>query len=121
MDEPESSEKPRFFSTVRFQSDPRLATPLPVRKPSSIPAWRALAEKKPLETRVFSIRQRRLREDPVPGEGGPKEGDFFVIDAPDWVNVVALTDEDELASGRRRAWPHSWACSSAHSQAHEPQ
>lgn len=25
-----------------------------------------------------------------------KEGDFFVIHAPDWVNVVALTEADEL-------------------------
>ncbi len=45
---------------------------------------------------VFSVRRRRMREDLVPGEPRQKEGDFYVIEAPDWVNVVALTAQDEL-------------------------
>lgn len=62
----------------------------------ALPRWRPLEEAEVLSTRVFSVRRRRLREDPVPGEPAQKEGDFFVIDAPDWVNVVALTPADEL-------------------------
>ncbi len=61
-----------------------------------LPPWRALNEQEVMRCRVFSVRQRRLQEDPVPGEAAQKQGDFFVIDAPDWVNVVALTPSDEL-------------------------
>ncbi len=44
-----------------------------------------------LKTRVFAVRAlRRL---------SPRDGslhDFWVIDAPDWVNIVALTADDQL-------------------------
>lgn len=49
-----------------------------------------------MRCRVFSVRQRRLREALVPPATEAREGDFFVIDAPDWVNVVALTPQDAL-------------------------
>lgn len=62
----------------------------------AVPAWRLVEQSTVMTCRVFEVRQRRLREDPVPGEGTQKEGDFFVIDAPDWVNVVALTPADEI-------------------------
>ncbi len=42
---------------------------------------------------VFSVEHRRMVED-HPDSG--KAGDFYVIQAPDWVNVIALTDGDEL-------------------------
>lgn len=61
-----------------------------------IPAWRPLEEEEVMRCRVFSVHRRHLREDPVSGEPTPKEGDFFVISTPDWVNVVALTPDDEL-------------------------
>lgn len=48
-----------------------------------------------MTSRVFEVERRRNREAPVPGEPR-KEGDFFVIRAPDWVNVVALTPDDQL-------------------------
>jgi ADP-ribose pyrophosphatase len=61
-----------------------------------IPPWRPLDEAQIMQCPVFSVRRHRMREDPVPDEPHQKEGDFYVIDAPDWVNVVAFTPEDEL-------------------------
>lgn len=47
---------------------------------------------KPLgDFRVFSLRSD-LRVDPRNGQ----EHDFFVIDSPTWVNVIAVTPRDEL-------------------------
>lgn len=37
-----------------------------------------------------------MTEDPVAGESKAKSADFWVIHSSDWVNVVALTDEDDL-------------------------
>lgn len=73
----------RYLGVVR---DPSL---------SNVPAWRPLETREAMRCRVFSVRAALQREDPVPGEP-QKEGEFYVIDAPDWVNVVALTDRDEL-------------------------
>ena len=73
----------RYLGVVR---DPSL---------SNVPAWRPLETREAMRCRVFSVRAAVQREDPVPGEP-QKEGEFYVIDAPDWVNVVALTDRDEL-------------------------
>jgi ADP-ribose pyrophosphatase len=63
--------------------------------PSPVPAWRPLDTRALMRSRVFSVRATTQREDPVPGEP-QKEGEFYVIDAPDWVNVVALTEDDQL-------------------------
>lgn len=54
-------------------------------------AWTDLDSHTLLETRVFAVRKLRRRS--------PRDGqahDFWVIDPPDWVNVVALTAEGEL-------------------------
>ena len=44
-----------------------------------------------LETRVFAVRSLK-RQSPRDGE----THEFWVIDAPDWVNVVALTPDNQL-------------------------
>src|SRR5580700_9157679 len=41
--------------------------------------------------RVFSVERLTMRD----GIGVPR-GDFFTFHCPDWVNVVAVTDADEL-------------------------
>jgi ADP-ribose pyrophosphatase len=53
--------------------------------------WDILATEKVGDFRVFSVRKQKNRS---PDTG--KEGDFFVLDAVDWVNVIALTDKDEV-------------------------
>ncbi|MHC5012710.1 MAG: NUDIX hydrolase [Planctomycetota bacterium] len=52
------------------------------------------------ETKVFDLVRREMRR-----EGDDREGEFWFIDAPDWVNVVALTDDDELVLIRQ--WRHA--------------
>jgi 8-oxo-dGTP pyrophosphatase MutT (NUDIX family) len=59
--------------------------------PDDIAAWLSTSRKTVAETRVFDLVKREMRR-----EGDGKEGEFWFIDAPDWVNVVALTDDDEL-------------------------
>lgn len=57
-------------------------TPLP---------WEVTESKKLLETRIFDLRSD-LAVSPRTGESHP----FYVIDSPDWINVVALTAKDEI-------------------------
>jgi ADP-ribose diphosphatase len=48
------------------------------------------------ENPIFRIERRRMRRavgQNVPARGG---ADFFVIDSPNWVNIVALTRDDRL-------------------------
>ena len=42
---------------------------------------------------VFSVERRRMVED---HPSSTKSGNFFVLHAPDWVNIVALTTDDEI-------------------------
>jgi ADP-ribose pyrophosphatase len=53
--------------------------------------WERLGEESLATTRVFDLRSVRYRH---PGRG--RERDFVVIDAPDWVNVLALTPDRRL-------------------------
>jgi ADP-ribose pyrophosphatase len=41
--------------------------------------------------RIFNLLRRRMRR-----ERPPAESDFYFLRSPDWVNIVALTDDDEL-------------------------
>ena len=53
--------------------------------------WEKLGERSLAETRIFDLRARRYRH-PVRGA----EREFIVVDAPDWVNVIALTPDGQL-------------------------
>jgi len=53
--------------------------------------WEKLGETTLATTRIFELRSRRYRH-PVRGT----ERDFVVVDAPDWVNVLALTPAGHL-------------------------
>lgn len=44
------------------------------------------------ETRLFRLLRRRA----VSPSDPTRSGEFVVLEAPDWVNVVALTDDDEV-------------------------
>ncbi|MDR1788819.1 MAG: NUDIX hydrolase [Opitutaceae bacterium] len=57
--------------------------------------WTPTGSKKLLRTRIFDVEERGYRR---PGGG---EGKFVVLDAPDWVNVLALTPERRLVVVRQ--------------------
>lgn len=53
--------------------------------------WENLGERSLAETRIFDVRARKYRH-PVRGT----EREFVVVNAPDWVNVLALTPAGHL-------------------------
>jgi ADP-ribose pyrophosphatase len=56
-----------------------------------IEPWPRLASKKVGDFRIFQIRSD-IRRSPRTGE----EHDFYVLDCVDWVNVIAVTPDDQL-------------------------
>jgi len=58
--------------------------------------WEKLGETSRLQTRVFDVRGARYRH-PLRST----EREFVVINAPDWVNVVALTPDSHLVLVRQ--------------------
>ncbi len=58
---------------------------------SSLPRWKKGASRSLAATRIFDLRGVEFRH-PVRGT----EREFVVIDAPDWVNVLALTPDHRL-------------------------
>lgn len=58
--------------------------------------WEKLGEETRLKTRVFDVLGTRYRH---PARG--TERDFIVMQAPDWVNVVALTADDRIVLVRQ--------------------
>jgi 8-oxo-dGTP pyrophosphatase MutT (NUDIX family) len=59
---------------------------------NSLPPWKVEAEHSLLETPIFEIMAVRARS----GLDPDKAGDFAVARCPDWVNIIALTDNDEV-------------------------
>ena len=57
--------------------------------------WKTLAEELLESVPIFSVSRTR-REHPEFGEA-----DFYVMDLPDWINVVALTPEDDVVLVRQ--------------------
>jgi len=62
----------------------------------SPPAWTHLGDERLLSTRVFAV-DRCAARSPRTGEAH----DFYRIDAPDWVNVVPLTDDGQVVLVRQ--------------------
>jgi ADP-ribose pyrophosphatase len=56
-----------------------------------------------LKTPIF-----RLQEDVSVHPENGSEGRYYVLDTPDWVNIIALTEQDELLMVRQ--WRHGTAC-----------
>lgn len=54
----------------------------------SVESWSINHENKEYETPIFSLLKRRLKL-----ESENHEGTFYLLDAPDWVNVIALTED----------------------------
>lgn len=61
-----------------------------------VKAWRHLDSRTLAETRVFTLNAHRRASQ----ETG-REGEFYVLHAPDWVNVIAVTPDDWLVLVRQ--------------------
>ncbi|RMF71098.1 MAG: NUDIX hydrolase [Acidobacteria bacterium] len=58
-------------------------------------SWTLLGERTVADHRIFRVRLDRYRLD-----GGP-EREYVVLDGPDWVNVVAVTDDERIVLVRQ--------------------
>ncbi len=58
---------------------------------AAIPRWETTAKKVIAENAFLALEEHRREE-----EGTRRQGYFFIIDTPDWVNVIALTDDNEI-------------------------
>jgi ADP-ribose pyrophosphatase len=67
-----------------------------MKDPGLPPRWQKLREEPHAATRIFSVVRAMFRH-----PRRAKEQDFFVINAPDWVNVVALTPDGQLVLVRQ--------------------
>lgn len=56
--------------------------------------WRERDRDTPFRSRIFNVARRTLVEDSP--EPTPRSGEFYTIEATDWVNVVALTADGYL-------------------------
>lgn len=59
---------------------------------SLVEPWSVTEEGTLLETRVFAVRQRRCTSPTNP----EKTGLFYYLDGGDWVNVVAVTEDEQV-------------------------
>jgi 8-oxo-dGTP pyrophosphatase MutT (NUDIX family) len=66
-------------------------SPAPSEPGTPVRPWEKLGSKPLGDFRIFTLRSDRLLS---PRTGA--EHDFYVIDCPNWVNVVALTPDDHL-------------------------
>ncbi|MEP7234187.1 MAG: NUDIX hydrolase [Ignavibacteriota bacterium] len=57
----------------------------------SLPRWITRENETLAKTRIFSL-EKSLRDE----EGTKKSGDFYVLDAADWINVIAITPENKV-------------------------
>jgi len=53
--------------------------------------WKTEPAEPLLETRIFTVQQRRAHS-----RQRDKEGTFYYLEAPDWVNVVAITPDQQV-------------------------
>ena len=64
-----------------------------MKKPSS---WKIIQDNLHSDCRIFEVRKQRFIRN-----YDQKEGDFFVLNSNDWVNVLALTKDDQLVMVRQ--------------------
>jgi ADP-ribose pyrophosphatase len=59
--------------------------------PARPEAWRSVASEEVADCRIFQVRRDRSVN---PRDGS--EHDFYCIEAPDWINIIPLTANDEV-------------------------
>ena len=62
-----------------------------MKKHLHLPHWKTIDKKQVLHTRIFDFDLVRRRED----DSG-REGEFYLLEANDWINVVAITTDNQL-------------------------
>ena len=55
------------------------------------PKWEIIKDKKVYETPIFSLHEKKVLPD-----AGSDAANFYVLEAPEWINVIALTDENDI-------------------------
>lgn len=58
---------------------------------SSLPHWKTTSERQLVHTKIFDLDEVTRSE-----EGTDREGQFFVLKAQDWINVIAITSDNRL-------------------------
>ncbi len=58
---------------------------------SILPRWITKDNEVLAKTRIFSLEKSRRHE-----EGTQKNGEFYVLDAADWINVIAITPDNNV-------------------------
>lgn len=53
--------------------------------------WLTLKDKKVFETPIFNLHKKKCAP-----EKGEKAGDFYVLHAPEWINVIPVTEEHKI-------------------------
>jgi 8-oxo-dGTP pyrophosphatase MutT (NUDIX family) len=59
--------------------------------PPALKKWQPVARERVGSFRIFHVEKTAMKD----GEGKPR-GDFFTLACPDWCNVVAVTEADEI-------------------------
>lgn len=59
----------------------------------SVKPWSIVRQNKEYSTPIFDLFKRRMR---LQTEKDFSEGDFFILDAPEWINVIAITPKNEI-------------------------
>jgi len=65
-------------------------------KPHMPSPWDLQEDNLHADCRIFEVRKQRLRR-----RSDGIEGEFFVLDTNDWVNVLALTPDQEIVLVRQ--------------------
>jgi len=59
----------------------------------TIEPWSVVHENKEYHTPIFNLLQRKMQLEAIDEKN---EGDFYVLEAPDWVNVIPITPNKEI-------------------------
>jgi 8-oxo-dGTP pyrophosphatase MutT (NUDIX family) len=59
----------------------------------TIEPWSVTDEHKEYKTPIFNLLRRNMK---LEAEGETNEGSFYVLDAPQWVNVIPITEDEEI-------------------------
>ncbi|NGP87495.1 NUDIX hydrolase [Fodinibius halophilus] len=59
----------------------------------SIEPWSVTHQNKEYQTPIFNLLHRKMK---LESEEEENEGDFYVLKAPEWVNVLPITSDDEV-------------------------
>jgi 8-oxo-dGTP pyrophosphatase MutT (NUDIX family) len=59
----------------------------------TIEPWSIVQENKEYQTPIFNLFKRSMK---LEAEGEQNAGDFYVLKAPEWINVIPITEDNEV-------------------------